>query len=197
MTQQQTMDYQKATDVLQLEEPFSDDDVNRAADAYEVAHGIPLVRPGEWDYDEGRPNKKFTARIKSFESKNEPTLSGDPAIHRRELRKLLEVAKKKGIANLSDREKAGIHELQKALGLPQMDFAKKQRPAKQIVKEAQETFAEIQKAAATYHERIAAISTMTDITTLQLFAEHDKSEEVREAAFERIQVIEVDAIPGV
>lgn len=192
----QAVQYQRAIDVFanELGDFFSDDDVNRLADAYEITHRQPLIRPGESDA-EGRPNKKFEARVKAF-AHDAPTLSGDPARFRAELRKLLERAKAKGIAKLSESEKASIHELQAALGLSLMDFKVKQRSPKQIAQEAQERFTEIVKSATSYHDRIAAIRQIADITTLQLFADVDKSEDVREAALARIAEVELSAVPG-
>lgn len=188
--------YQLATEVLRLDEPFSDDDVQRAADAYESTYHVPLVRPGEYDPETLVPNKKFLARLKNFADPADAGVTGDPAVARRELRKLLVIAKKKGLANLTDREKAGIHENQKALGLPLMDFKAKQRSAKQIVDQAQERYADIQTNAITFQERLDAIKAIADVTTLQLFAEHDKSEEVRDAAFERIKELELAGVTG-
>lgn len=188
-------DYQTAAEALCLQEPYSDSDLNEAADRYETAHGIPLIRPHEAGPD-GAPNGDFEKRLKKFNFKAAETgLAGDPEVHRKELRKLLDILKRKGAANLSQRERAAIHENQKALGMPLSDFTVVQRTSKEIAKAAEQAYLHIQKHSTTYIDRLAAIKSIDDMATLQLFAEMDKSEEVREAAMERIKALEMAQIP--
>lgn len=184
-------DYQRAVEVLGLEEPFSDDEVIAGAEAWEKEHGTPLVRPGEED-SEGRPNAAFAQRVAQFQSTTTgPETMADPEVNRRELKKLMAVARKKGYEGLTKREKVGIHENQKSLGMPLTDFESASRTPKQITTDAEKAYAEIVRGSDTFKERLAAVEKLTDITTLQLFVEIDKHEIVREAAQARIQELEM------
>lgn len=191
-------DFQTAVAALCLDEPYSDADLNAAADAYEQEHGIPLIRPGEGDED-GRPNAAFSARLKKF--KFQPTdprrLTADPEVHKRELKKLLAIKARKGAKNLSDAEREAIHENEKALSYPLTDFgdAKTTVTAKDITSLATSTFKAVQSRSTSFTDRIAAIARLTDITTIELFASHDKSEDVRQAAFDRIKELTIANVP--
>jgi hypothetical protein len=188
-------DYQLAVEALQLVEPYSDDDVNAAADEYEELHGIPLIRPHEADVD-GRPTPAFAKRISRFKIGGKDNgLVADPEVFRKELRVLFDLARKKGWSGLSQQERDAFHENQRALGLPLTDFNSDQRSPKAIVEEAQRTFKHVQKHSTTYIDRMSALVGIEDLTTLQLFVEHDKSEDVREAAVKRIEQLRLQYIP--
>lgn len=194
------LQYQRAIEVIRLQEPFSDEQLNEAADAWEREYGAPLVRPHE-ENSEGHPNAEFRKRVAAFVNTSTVGIVADPEVHRKELRKLLEVIRKKGLKNMPVRElaavKAAVHENQKALGLPLMNFDDKQvrRSPKEINEAASTTYAQIVRGSATYKERLTAVRALDDITTLQLFVELDKSEDVREVAQRRIEEVELRKVP--
>jgi hypothetical protein len=196
-TQIQPGTYQRAAEALCLPEPYSDDDLDRAARLYEETHGIPLVRPGEED-ENGHPNEKFAKRLAKFKFTPVAALAADPAVTKKELLSILEIAKRKGgVAHLSQREKLQLHECQEALGLQKTDFVKAARTPKQIADDAAEMFASVVASAESYQERIEAVQAINDRATLILFAENDASEDVREVAMRKVQDLEVAAIPEV
>lgn len=194
--QAQQVSYQRAVEVIRLQEPFSDDQLNEAADLWEREYGAPLVRQHEED-EEGHPTPAFRKRAREFVNNSTTGIVADPEVHRRELRKLLEFARKKGVGKLTERERAAIHENQKALKLPLMDFSSKtvKRSPKEINDAASTTYAQIVQGSATYKERAVAVRALDDVTTLQLFVELDKSEEVREIAQQRIEQVELAKVP--
>lgn len=184
---------QKALDVLapRLVEPYSDEDLESAAQAWEATEGQLLMRRDEHD-DFGMPNEKFFERLQNFKPNVAiKRISGDPQIFKDELKRLrdsiddISTLPEKNAANV----KARINELEDALGEAKTDFTK-MRTRKQITEEAKRRYADYQQQP-DFGKRVAMVRREKDNTTLQLLYKWDKSDNVRKAAFERIAEIEV------
>lgn len=188
--------YQRATEVFEadLGDSYSDEDVTRMVAGYESTYGQAIIGPGDVDED-GNLTAAFKRRAKKLSTEPVEVLSMDPHLARRALAKAIAAARVKGYEKLTKNEIAVIHELQTSLGIQLTDFTVKFKTAKQIAKEAQAAYAEAQQLD-TFKERLEVVDKCDDAATLDLFAQFDPSEEVREAALERIAALGLAAIEG-
>lgn len=175
---------QKAVEALAgvLIEPYSDEDVESHASAWEATYGTLLLRPWETE-------AQFRERELTHKPNVQPlTLSMDPSMARADLKMLRDRI-------VDDPQASGegirirINELERFLQEPETDWTKV-RSRKQIIETAKARYAQYQRQP-DFSKRVTMIEKEKDATTLHLLFKHDRSDQAREAAFRRIAEIEV------
>lgn len=193
---------QFAIDVFQgkLGDSFSPDDVEQLAAPWEETAKTPLVRPWETTRDPETGDRiikeEFFRRAKQFEKEEQPRNAMDPRLARERLEKLLEMdltgddepADAKVVSS-RQRNRNEIHELEEMLGKKKTDFSKPRPTQKSLIATSKKRFAEIQEHTLV-SERLAIVKEEKNEYVLNMLLDNDAQEEVRQAALERLHLLE-------